>query len=406
MRTLYLLILHVLLILFPHFALAAYTEFSTSGFETYHVTNTSLSGAGSFPAALSAGSRIIVFDSPGMVINGAGVSYHILENTVIDGAGNSAYPTISGIELLIHSPTGASGSETIENVKIKGVRFRAGKSYGDFVQIGYNAANVSVENCTFEAYEGGDGSVDITYGSRDVDIKYNMFFGNYGPGVSLAAFEVWGIRYHHNIWSNNYSRSPNIATFEESSTVNPGVTQPVADIRYNIYNDVHEGPTLVGDATVNIAYNLIKITDPDHRHNTIMVWDVGRAYDYPIAKLYSAYIQGNASVNDCRLVGGGWNITGVNSYSNHAEYVNLKTTGPTLTDKLGVIDEWQDAKDHAGFGAAHDNTSESTIRSAVTVPDTSIFDFAWNVPSDDIAGAVTLPASFRIPGGVPYGIVQ
>lgn len=397
--------LWLLLFLFlsPISASAAFTGFDTSGFATYHVTNTNLSGTGSLPDALSSGGRIIVFDIPNMVINGAGNSYHVLGNTLIDGSNGNSYPTLSGMELLIHSPTGMSGSETIENIKVIGVRFQNGKTYGDFVQIGYNAVNISVENCTFAAFADGDGSVDITLGSRDVDIKYNIFYGYYGPGASLAAFEVWGVRYHHNIFSNNYSRAPNIATFEPSSTVNPGITHPIADIRYNIYNEVKEGPTLVGTATANIAYNLINIEDYDYRHRAVMIWDVGLPYGSPIAKLYSAYIQGNISVNDCRVTSDGWNIAGVNGYNNHAEYTNLKIDGPTLSDKPGIIAEWQDAKDNAGFGTAYDNMAESAVRSAITIPSVAIFDLEWNAPSvggGAVIGLTNNHATFKV-GNLP-----
>jgi hypothetical protein len=186
-----------------------------------HVTNLGDSGPGSLRDAVSKGNRTIVFDIAGEII----VSSKYIQVTgaylTIDGASAPA-PGITikngGLEI--------SGKRGAHDVMVRGVRIR--NAPRDGIQIADGAYNVVVDQVSIHG--SGDGNLDISHGSRDVTVSWNIFAEPVSRKTMLIKNNPSRITLHHNIFVKGQTRNPQVSIDQASN--------PATDVTLDMWNNL------------------------------------------------------------------------------------------------------------------------------------------------------------------------
>ncbi|KKP81669.1 MAG: hypothetical protein UR83_C0069G0004 [Candidatus Moranbacteria bacterium GW2011_GWF2_35_54] len=329
------------------------------------------SGAGTLRECVSLSDTEVEFAVGGTIVLNSVIV--IDDNNIsIDATTAPTAITISGYGLEIKSKV-ADNSSSVSNITIKGLRFQNPTNYFDSIWVWRNAHDVLIENCSFDGNT--DGQVDVTEGAHDVEIRHNIFT-NYGvgSGASLVSFGSYHIYVHHNIFYKSKDRTPRYSRRDRLYTTGPLEMDPIVDARYNIVWASHIGITSE-DSSSNVAYNLFKFTDfPDSNFFSVDDNNPNGGASY----VSQTYMQGNASVDNCINVNQGKN--GVNFANNHSEFTTI-VDGAVWPNRMGIILEWENTRNNAGPRPNEDNPNETEARSAIILPETTIWDEVWNTPT-------------------------
>lgn len=190
-----------------------------AGGDTCRVRTTASTGAGSLAACLETqrGARTIVFGVGGTFVLPQGTrvfrSFLTLDGTTAPAPGVTIKQTWARNGFGIEPPRGAP----IHDVIVRGIRFEGCWSgHGDdsggddlFGLDGEDAEiyNVAIDHCTFT--NAADGTIDITQQVHDITVQWSLFYGN--PLTMLVKYgRRQRISLHHNVWSKNGERNPQL----------------------------------------------------------------------------------------------------------------------------------------------------------------------------------------------------
>ena len=258
-----------------------------SGRTVVHVTNLADSGTGSLRAALSAGSRYVVFDVAGTIqlqsplyVRGAYVT--------IDG---SSAPT-PGITLR-QAGLVLDGA-AVHDVVVRGIRIREPgikSALGDGITIKNDVANVLIDRVSIDGCT--DGNLDITRRSHDITVQWSVLT-NCAKNM-LVDTEARRLSIHHNAFVDGQWRNPNISHSDEF--VANAAPETTADVRNNLvwgWGDSGGGTILQCGAKVNVVGNFYSSpgTAPLRQANAIV--DDGCIIGSP-AQIHAS---GNVSADD------------------------------------------------------------------------------------------------------------
>jgi hypothetical protein len=241
-----------------------------SGKPVYHVTNLNDSGTGSLRAAVSQGSRDVVFDVAG-TINAASILYVKGGLITIDGTtAPSPGITLSGYGL------GIWGSKGAHDVIVRGIRVR--NVAGDGININHDAYNVLVDHVSIG--NTGDGSIDVTYGAHDVTVEWSILEKKPTHNLlSLNSYGVTRLTYHHDLFIGGESRNPQV-DWDVSGTP----PEIVVDVRNNLIWDFSAyGTTVFRGAKANVVGNYYwssTQSDPRRALRVTSTTEGSRAYAY------------------------------------------------------------------------------------------------------------------------------
>ena len=356
-----------------------------AGAATVTVTNLNSSGPGSLREALAGSNRIIQFSVAGTVtltstLTAGGA------NVTIDGFSAPAPGiTIQGAALEIHGNSGGVNSQG-SNIIVQGLRFR--DIADDSVRIAYNAHDIVVDHCSVSApTTGGDGAIDVTEGAYNVTISHSVLdYSNSsdGPGASLLSYNSSRVSFHHNIFFGSKDRNPILTcNYTQNYSTGSPHTDILADVRYNIVWKYGIGTYILSSGTcigaANVVANLYK------NDGTTNPADVVVRAAYGSAARANAFVAGNVAVHDprgCAYSYGNspcYNFPSTNSQNNHAEFAAPAITGPSASDQQGRLDAWLMVRNNAGVISKYtDDPADAAVRSAITIPDVSIFTKAWS----------------------------
>lgn len=351
-------------------------RYATGGGSTvYWVKNLKDKGPGSLRDAVSASNRWIKF-SVGGTINLNSDLIITASNLTLDGFSAPSAITLSGKEVVIEG--NANGPTTQgSNVIVQGLRFRGSP---DSFRIWRNAHDIVVDHCSFATAT--DGDFDITEGAYNITVSWNIIARAAAEGkAQLIKYDTSHVSVHHNIYYDNIQRSPQISSALRVYSSGLKQQDPIADMRYNIVWDFGAvGGTIVRGldgipGTANVVSNLYSTTKTtNYFHHIVFYQDPGE----------TTYIhaEGNVSIPDCR---GTQNyppyltVTSANSVNNSEEFPYEPIEGPVATDQVGRLSEWTMVRNSAGLitGFADDKI-EKAARTAIQIPDTSVFTEPWN----------------------------
>ncbi|MGH7804515.1 MAG: hypothetical protein ACREQJ_09210, partial [Candidatus Binatia bacterium] len=139
-----------------------------SGRAVVHVTNLADSGTGSLRAALSAGSRYVVFDVAGTI--------PLQSPLYVRGA----YVTIDGTSapapgITLRQAGLVLDGAAVHDVVVRGIRIREPgikSSLGDGITIKNDVANVLIDRMSIDGCT--DGNLDITRRSHDITVQWSV----------------------------------------------------------------------------------------------------------------------------------------------------------------------------------------------------------------------------------------
>jgi|GEM_PF-3294086 len=282
--------------------------------EIVYVDTLSDSGPGSLREALSRGNRIIKFDVAGDIALKS--SLPIFSNTTIDGFSAPA-PRITIRDQRV-------AIKDAHNIIVQGLRFRGPAD--DTLRIWYGASRIVVDHCSFSGST--DGALDITEGSHDITVSWNIFAktGGAESKTMLIKYGTYHISLFHNIFVENNIRNMEIAggIAPESYTGPIDYQPPTADVRNNIIWNWKGIGTRVTSAkrspewaaSANIVDNLY--ASHVRPQNAIIV----HAKD-PKTAPAEAYIAGNISLTNVGRAPQyqtGLSLRDINDPSNHDEF--------------------------------------------------------------------------------------
>jgi parallel beta-helix repeat protein len=173
------------------------------------VTNLRDSGSGSLRAAIG-NNRRIVFKVSGTINLQSNISIRDRHNITIDGStAPGAGITLQGRGIDVRN----SHDIILSNLRIRNAR-------DDGISIRYGSHNVVVDHCSVT--DSVDGNIDITEGAHDVTVSWTILgharsnWFNLQTRGSLLNHETQpsatNVSFHHNLWINNYQRSPEVST--------------------------------------------------------------------------------------------------------------------------------------------------------------------------------------------------
>jgi pectate lyase len=175
------------------------------------VTSLADSGPGTLREAIAnANNRRIVFAVAGTINLGSNLSIRDKSFITIDGStAPSPGITLQGRGLDIRNS---------HDVVITHIRIR--NASNDGISIRHGARNVVIDHCSVT--NSADGNIDITEDSRDVTVSWTIigdtrpdWYSLHTKGMLIANFEkppVTNISLHHNLFINEYQRSPQVST--------------------------------------------------------------------------------------------------------------------------------------------------------------------------------------------------
>ena len=200
----------------------------------YYVTSLADSGKGSLRDALSGENRHIVFDVNGDINLQSPINVKNFSNITIDGATRKAET-----KALVINNYGIYFSGA-KNIIVQNIRIRNAKKYGVLLSNGTN--NVIIDHCSIENSSQADvefgKNVDITTGSHDITVSY-CIVAYYSSATNILDTKYKGllvtddnvlpavtnIALHHNIFSQNFQRSPEISSAGNFALVNNVISQ-------------------------------------------------------------------------------------------------------------------------------------------------------------------------------------
>jgi len=213
------------------------------------VTSLADSGPGTLREAISnANNRRIVFAVAGTINLGSNLTIRDKSFITIDG---STAPS-PGITLQDW------GLDIRNSHDIIVTHMRIRNASGDGISIRHGAYNVVIDHCSVT--NSFDGNIDITEDSRDVTVSWTIL-GDTRPdwyslqkkGMLIANFEkppVTNVSLHHNLFRNQYQRSPQVST------------AGIFDIRNNVVHDWGAyGVRMRNGARGNIINNVFSTID-------------------------------------------------------------------------------------------------------------------------------------------------
>jgi len=209
------------------------------------VTNLHDSGPGSLRAAVSEGSRTVVFAVSGTI--------SLTKMIKVKGAfltldGFSAPPP--GIT-LVNAGLYLSGTHQAHDIIIRGLRIR--NSAADGITIRDGASNIVIDHVSIQGAH--DGSIDITRGAFDITVQWSIFAQNLPAHnlLSLIDYQARRITFHHNLFMQGQSRQPQSGWDKTVAMPPPDV---VTDIRNNLIWDFEAyGTVLKNNTQANVVQN-------------------------------------------------------------------------------------------------------------------------------------------------------
>lgn len=248
------------------------------------VSNTAGTGAGSFSECARKGNVKVIFNGPGPFLVD-GQNTYINSNTTIDGCANGQNGVTldqpSDIHRSIVFEAGPGGSSSGPgNIKIQCIRFQGhGKSAGATTEadlLSFDGTNgpivgVLVDRCTFTGAT--DGALDITGNVSEVTVSHALFYNNpltqlikYGGSNDGASGAVGhDMSLHHNVYSQNGERNPQIRDGQTgmdlvSNVVGPAATivdfeanQPYSKFGTLLWDSSKSGEGPAGNVRVNVT---------------------------------------------------------------------------------------------------------------------------------------------------------
>jgi hypothetical protein len=185
-----------------------------NGQNTFTVTSSAASGAGSLSEAFSGGQAhdvTIVFAVDTATLPGG---VYVGSNVTIDGTANGK----NGVTLdASGSGRGFVIEDPASNIVIKGINFRSAGTPNsnqpdyDLISLdgtnGASISNVLIDRCTF--VRASDGCIDITGNVSDVTVQRSLFYGT--AKTMLIKYDTRkNISIHHNVFSHNGERNPQV----------------------------------------------------------------------------------------------------------------------------------------------------------------------------------------------------
>ena len=191
-----------------------------NSFPLYHVTTLEDSGAGSLRDALSQSGRRVVFDVNGVIKLSKPITMSNISNLTVDGTYNKAQHVnlaISGYGIyLVNS----------HDIILQNFRIRDAAKYGLLISNNsYNiiADHMSIINSSQNDVEFGK-NIDINNAAHDVTVSYSIIayessnqdvLDTKYKGLLItdnAMTPVTNVALHHNLFYQNYQRSPEISS--------------------------------------------------------------------------------------------------------------------------------------------------------------------------------------------------
>ena len=181
-----------------------------SGGTIVHVTNLNDSGPGSLRNALSQGNRTIVFKVGGTIELQSRLELRGKSFITVDGSTAPAPGiTLKGHALYIRNS---------HDIIVTHIRVR--DSVSDGITLWDGSYNVVIDHCSVT--NSGDGNIDITEDTSNVTVSWSIigdtradWFSLKTKGMLIANFNkppVSNISLHHNLFINEFQRSPQIST--------------------------------------------------------------------------------------------------------------------------------------------------------------------------------------------------
>jgi pectate lyase len=181
-----------------------------SGGTIVQVTNLNDSGPGSLRNAVSQSNRTIVFKVGGTIELQSRLELRGKSLITIDGSTAPAPGiTLKGHALYIRNS---------HDIIVTHIRVR--DSVSDGITLWDGSYNVVIDHCSVT--NSADGNIDITEDTRDVTVSWSIigdtrpdWFSRKTKGMLIANFDkppVSNISLHHNLFINEFQRSPQIST--------------------------------------------------------------------------------------------------------------------------------------------------------------------------------------------------
>lgn len=215
------------------------------GGRTVYVTNLNDSGPGSLRAALSQGTRTVVFTVSGRIPLAKMIK---VRGPFLTLDGFTAPPpgiTLVNAGLLI------SGTHDAHDILIRGLRIR--NPAPDGITIRDSASNIVIDHVSIQGAH--DGSIDITRGAFDVTVQWSILAQNVTTHnlLSLIEYQARRITFHHNLFVQGQSRQPQSGWDGTFATTPPDV---VTDMRNNlIWDFLAYGTVIKNNTQANVVQN-------------------------------------------------------------------------------------------------------------------------------------------------------
>jgi pectate lyase len=278
-----------------------------------HVTNLNDSGPGSLRDAVSTGNRNIVFDVSGVITFTAPLQIRNLTNITVDGSTAPAPGiTLTGHGMIIR---------TARDIIITHLRIR--DTAGDGILVWDSSENIVLDHNSVT--NGGDETLSITEDTKNITVSWNIIGDTRSnwpdvntKGTLVTNFTkpaVTNLTLHHNLWTNQFQRSPQIST------------AGLFDMRNNVIREwASYGTRIRAGAYGNIINNVYQSARKPQ--DALAIIADGTADAGPV------HVSGNTSKNGVNL----------DSMSTHP---NPHVAAPVTTDPVSLVE----AKVLAGVGA-------------------------------------------------------
>lgn len=255
-----------------------------NNYPIYHVTNLNDNGAGSLRDALSQSGRHVVFDVNGSINLLTPININLLSNISIDGTYNKAqHPNLellgNGINLI-----------NSHNIILQNFRIHNAKKYG--LLISNNSYNIIVDHMSIINSSQADvefgKNIDINNSAHDITVSYSIIaYDSQTEDVLNTKYKgllitdngmtpVTNVSLHHNLFYQNYQRSPEISS--------PGQFVLVNNI---IYDFRSYGSRMRNGSQGNLIGNYYKTRLTSKQKDALIITEDAKQY----------YLQDNLGVN-------------------------------------------------------------------------------------------------------------